>query len=48
MSDPNNFKFIDIVVMVDLSHNVYSRQTYDLLMFLGDIGGLQGTLKLIG
>jgi hypothetical protein len=27
---------------------VTSRQTYDLLNFLGDIGGLDGTLTIIG
>lgn len=34
--------------MVDSSHNVVARQTYDLLTFLGNIGGLQIILQALG
>ena len=37
---PDNYLFSKIRVNVDSSHNINARQTYDLLMFLGDIGGL--------
>lgn len=41
---PTKYKFIDITIYVDPARKIYNRRTYDLLMFAGDMGGLQSAL----
>ena len=45
-SYPNKYKFIGLTISVEDSRNLISRETYSLLEFLGDIGGLYEFLYL--
>ena len=45
---PTHYKFIALGFYVDSSHNVITRQTYDILTFLSDLGGLQQTFITFG
>ena len=42
------YKVISSVVSLDLDQYVIERQTYSVLEWLGDVGGLFGILVLIG
>jgi len=45
---PRRYKIIGIECSFEPNLIVTNRQTYDLLNFLGDIGGLDATLNTIG
>ena len=45
---PNNFKFTSIALYQSLDVEVTERQTYSILDLLGDVGGLNDSLRLIG
>mgnify|MGYP006200885799 CR=1 FL=1 len=45
---PNNYKFAGMTVYRNLNLIKIDRKTYDGLNLLGDVGGLDGILVLIG
>lgn len=45
---PKKYKFTSVKLHKNLDRVVLSRQTYDFLEFLGDLGGLKDALHLIG
>lgn len=45
---PTRWKICALQINLSYDQNVISRQTYDLLLFLGDIGGLNGALAVLG
>ena len=42
------YKFVSVEIDLDMRKLVITRQTYDLLSWLGDIGGLTDAFLLIG
>ena len=42
------YKIAGFTVFRNLNYSVATRSTYDILNFLGDVGGLEGILMLIG
>jgi hypothetical protein len=45
---PNNYKFTGVEIWLNHDLNFHNRESYNLLDFFGDIGGLFDTLFLIG
>ena len=45
---PNKYKFIGVEILLNFDLNSYGRNTYSLLQWFGDLGGLEQALKLIG
>ena len=45
---PTRYKFIGVEILLNFDLNAYSRNTYSLLQWFGDLGGLEQALKLIG
>ena len=45
---PHNYKFAGFSIMRNLDAVQYDRSTYDLLACIGDIGGLEAIILLIG
>ena len=43
-----NYKFIGIEIIFNPDLKTIDRQTYDLLMFLGDVGGLDFSMYIFG
>lgn len=43
-----DYKIAGLTIFAHFDHGVISRSTYDTLAFLGDVGGLEGILVLIG
>ena len=37
---PKRYKFTGVEILADFNHEVCSRQTADLLMWMGNLGGL--------
>ena len=44
---PSKMKYADVEIFLDHNKTIWSRQTYSLLDFLGDLGGLFDALKFI-
>lgn len=45
---PNRYKICGLQINISHDQTVTNRQTYDLLMFLGEVGGLNSILMLMG
>ena len=45
---PQNYKIAGFSIIRNLDSVQYDRSTYDLLACIGDIGGLEGAILLIG
>ena len=45
---PTKYKFVGYNIALDYSLNTIDRSTYSILDYLGDIGGFNNMLKLIG
>ena len=46
--DSDDQELIAVYIRYDFRYDIYSRQTYSILVLLGDIGGLQQSLYLLG
>ena len=44
---PSTFKYVGFEITLNLDSNIINRQTYSVLDWLGDIGGLNGILLTI-
>ena len=44
----NRYKFTSIEINASMDQNFITRETYSLLDYLGDLGGLFDALKIIG
>jgi hypothetical protein len=45
---PNRYMICRLSIYLSYDQTVITRQTYDLLLFLGDVGGLNGALIVLG
>ena len=45
---PTRYKFIGVEILLNFDLNAYSRNTYSLLQWFGDLGGLNEALQFMG
>lgn len=45
---PKRYKFIGVEILLDFDLNSFSSNTYSLLQWLGDLGGLNEALQFMG
>ncbi len=45
---PSRYKICALQINLSYDQTIINRQTYDLLLFLGDVGGLNGALVILG